>query len=133
MTIISPTGWLVAMEAPKLTTPVIAWHKDGTPIVAIGKVGAAVPVTDLTEYYRLERADGPIVGVLPAGGWSIQFAGGDDGPIPPEPLIGWAVTAQGDALPILRVDGDHGEVHDVRGDGSAELIPPTGTPEAAGK
>lgn len=133
MSIISPTGWVLIIK-DKLVTPVVAWNDEGFPIFVSSSLGAAVPVTDVTDNYRLERTDGPVVGVLPAGGWRVQFADGDDGPIPPEPLIGWAVTADGNALPILRLDGDHGEIHTaVDLDSAMVLLPPSDATQAVGQ
>lgn len=131
--IVSPTGWLVVLNGNR-AEPVISWNEKGEPVYVDHKLGRAVSAAEVTGKYHLENTEYPIVATLPAGGWRAQFADDADGGTPPEPLIGWAVTAEGNALPILRMEGDHGEPFTAGDyeDNSMELLPPVEAPRESG-
>lgn len=123
----SPTGWIVVLDNQRAEA-VISWDPAGYPVYVDHRLGRAISVAEVTGKYHLEQVEHPIVAVLPAAGWRAQFPDDAAGAIPPEPLIGRAVTSGGNALPILRVDGDHGEPF-IADDYSMELLPPGEAPQ----
>jgi hypothetical protein len=127
----SPTGWLALylnrenLPGPRLA--VEAWSPDGDPLVVDRRLGALVNARSMERFDRLERAEPTFVAVLPAGGWRLHWEA--DGKSGINELIGFAMRADGEAVPIRDVDGDHGEAfYACDGEAVRLLAPSEDTP-----
>lgn len=86
--------------------PVIAWDDDGQPLVA-GKRKLMV-ASSFTNFDRIMAADdSPVVATVPGDGWRAEFKD-EDGSTISDPVIAFAVRADGTGLPIQV--GSDGEV-----------------------
>lgn len=108
---------------------VLAFDEDGNALVIDEKEGKLKPANSYSNFLGLYQLDDErtFVGAIPSGGWQVQ-----DGDRPVEPLVGWALTVEGDAQPI-RAYGCLGWASE---DEDIKLIPPTPTwaaPPTAGR
>lgn len=120
----SPTGWN-AIFKPYRVEPVVGWDEYGDALVINPATGKRVDVHSLDddEFCNLERADPPVVGVLPGDGWAIRWADGSS-----DRIIGFAVQADGCTRPILAEYGGHGSpYYPDGGEPTAQLVPPKPT------
>jgi hypothetical protein len=92
---------------------IIAWDGDGEALVAPkegtrGRLRLARQDPDFA--YVMEAESGALngyIGVLPGGGWMTHWVDMETHEIVEEPVVGWAVTHNGDAYPIVS-DGEGG-------------------------
>lgn len=118
----SPTGWN-AIFKPYRVEPVVGWNALGRPLVVDAATGRRVDVHDSAaedEFCNLERADQPFIGTLPGDGWTINWADGTA-----DPVIGFAVQADGCVRPILaELGGQASAYYADGGEPTARLVPP---------
>ncbi|MET9516417.1 hypothetical protein [Streptomyces sp. NPDC002994] len=119
----SPTGWNAVFK-PWRVEPVCGWDDLGWPLIVNAANGKQISAYDLEdhEFCNLEPADPSFIGVLPGNGWTIQWADGET-----EKVMGFAVQANGRALPILPQHGGHGDPYYAEPtEPAARLVPPRG-------
>ncbi|MEU1908141.1 hypothetical protein [Streptomyces hygroscopicus] len=116
----SPTGWN-AIFKPWRVEPVTGWDDLGYPLIVNAESGKRVSVHDLDdhEFCNLEKAEPSFIGVLPGDGWTLRWGDGET-----EKVMGFAVQANGHALPILHQHGGHGEPYYAEPSDGARLDPP---------
>ncbi|MGH3938927.1 MAG: hypothetical protein ACRDTG_09885 [Pseudonocardiaceae bacterium] len=87
---------------------VVAFDERG-PLV-VGESGRLCPARDLSHFVGLIPDRTSIVSIIPGGGWRVEFT--DDGVTWSEPVVGWALLADGT---VVALDTDSlGEVGVVR-------------------
>lgn len=82
--------------------PVIAWDKQGQPLVA-DKRGVLVAATGWTNFAGVHEAEPPVIAAIPGGGWVAEFT--DEEGAARWPIVAWTVRADGSCTP-LTVDRD---------------------------
>ncbi|MFJ7242830.1 hypothetical protein ACIQWB_37720 [Streptomyces olivaceus] len=82
--------------------PVIAWNEDGEPLT-VGKRGLRVVAINHPDFIALFPVLPPVVTVLPADGWRIEYD--MDGTREHFPLLGFAIRDDGSVMP-LEMDSD---------------------------
>lgn len=122
----SPTGWtavyLNEKGLPGKRKHVEAWSPDGDPLVVDYTVGALVNARSIVGFDRLELAPDPFVAAIPANGWRLHWEA--DGRSGVNDLIGFAIRADGEAVPIRSVDGDHGDAFYACDNEAVQLLAP---------
>lgn len=78
------------------TLAVVAWDKDGDPLVSNGK--GLLPANSFANFHDVLPAQPPVVAVIPGGGWVVEFK--DDDTVIPSPIVAWTVDAQGSVTPL---------------------------------
>lgn len=109
----APPG-LSALYSRDYFRPVLAFDDHGWPMVE-GDQGL-VPASELHPDYKGygDYGQGPLMALLPAPGWRVEYINPDDGSKQSEPLIGWGLRAGEQALRPLVYDADSG---------SAKILP----------
>lgn len=116
-----------------MTMPVEAWTDEGDPMVLQDGKKRLVRASSFSNFIGVTEAERqPVVGVLPGDGWRFAYAD-DDGAEFTEPVLGWAVTADGYAYPLVA----HGEDNhaEIQSASNARVIrdgePTESSPDAA--
>lgn len=117
---------------------VLAWDDEGRALIASERGDALCRATDYSNFSHLSETDGtdgPAVALIPAGGWRVERT--DDGKRWSQPLIGWALRADGSVVPmetdsqglVLEVnDADYRIYHDDDREQAATEPDPVGRP-----
>ncbi|MGH3857792.1 MAG: hypothetical protein ACRDR6_30740 [Pseudonocardiaceae bacterium] len=104
------TGWYATFDPNKsrggcIQQPVEAWSPDGDAMIVDKQAGYLVPVRAVPGFKSLHPC-GRIGRVIKAAeGWQMHFAD-DDLAIDALPVIGWIIDNEGEAKPLLPVEGD---------------------------
>jgi hypothetical protein len=122
----SPTGWLAVYwndrQLPTAWLPVEAWGRDGEPLVVDTKLGNLVNARSIRGFAELEKEPEPFIAALPAAGWRLHWEA--DGESGIHELMGFAVRADGEAIPIRQIDGDRGEAFGACDGEAVRLLEP---------
>ncbi|MET7643019.1 hypothetical protein ABZS83_05120 [Streptomyces sp. NPDC005426] len=122
---VSPTGWNATFK-PWRVEPVVGWDDLGYALIVEPTSGKRITLHDLEghEFCGLERDQAAIVGILPGAGWSIHWADGTS-----DPVVGFAVQADGVTRPLLAEMGGHATPYYPDGtESSAQLRAPRQVP-----
>lgn len=109
------------------TQPVIAWSDSGEALVLHNN--CLEIACNLPHFKRIDEGDAPVVGIAPGGGWRIERRYGS-GLLRDQPVIGWAVRADGSAFPI-ETDADGFVRHPLDGELTSDYViyHPSETPQ----
>lgn len=84
--------------------PVVAWTDDGDALI-VGRTDLVRARTRDNFHSLTESHQAATVGVIPGGGWLVEFTD-DDGSTWIEPILAWTVEADGSVKPqAVEVDG----------------------------
>lgn len=105
--------------------PVVAFDEDGRPYVVPETGARLIPAESIRNYDGMgEDPYPPIVSLIPAGGWRVEYTG-DTGTWS-EPLAGWGLRANGDVVPL---ETDSTGLVDTSDSGNFRIYHPEQTPE----
>lgn len=111
--------------------PVVGWREgDGAALIAEHRTGRLVPATEYVtpnggKFVHVMPAERPIVAAVPGQGWRVKFEDYDD-KIREEPVIAFAINAEGQAIPVAHTGVGIGETLDLHRR-NGHLISPDGT------